>query len=117
MSGKRPISIKGQGLVEYALILVLVAVVVIIVLAIFGPAVGSAFSSIMDPFGEGIGQGPADPDDPDPGVGPPRDCYSTILIPIMVGAMGVATAMSQYIPDRWMEKFSLPIPKSHNGLN
>jgi len=38
---------RGQGLVEYALILVLVAVVVIVVLALLGPAVGNIFSNIM----------------------------------------------------------------------
>lgn len=39
---------KGQGLVEYALILVLVAVVVIGVLTILGPAIGDIFSSILN---------------------------------------------------------------------
>ena len=38
---------EGQGLVEYALILVLVAVVVIAILTLLGPAVGNVFSSIM----------------------------------------------------------------------
>jgi pilus assembly protein Flp/PilA len=38
---------KGQGLVEYALILVLVAVVVIAVLTLLGPAIGNIFSTIM----------------------------------------------------------------------
>ena len=38
---------KGQGLVEYALILVLVAVVVIAVLALLGPAIGNIFKNIM----------------------------------------------------------------------
>ena len=38
---------KGQGLVEYALILVLVAVVVLLILAVFGPAVGNMFSYIV----------------------------------------------------------------------
>ncbi len=38
---------KGQGLVEYALILVLVAIVVIAVLALVGPAVGNVFSNII----------------------------------------------------------------------
>lgn len=38
---------KGQGLVEYALILVLVAIVVIAVLTLLGPAVGNIFSNIM----------------------------------------------------------------------
>jgi pilus assembly protein Flp/PilA len=36
----------GQGLVEYALILVLVAVVVIAVLMLLGPVVGNMFSTI-----------------------------------------------------------------------
>ena len=37
---------KGQGLVEYALILVLVAIVVIAVLMILGPTIGNTFSLI-----------------------------------------------------------------------
>ncbi len=37
---------KGQGLVEYALILVLVAIVVIAVLMIMGPTIGNTFSLI-----------------------------------------------------------------------
>ena len=37
---------KGQGLVEYALILVLVAIVVIVVLAILGPQIANIFSQI-----------------------------------------------------------------------
>ncbi len=38
---------KGQGLVEYALILVLVAIVVIVILALLGPAVGNVFSNVV----------------------------------------------------------------------
>lgn len=38
---------KGQGLVEYALILVLVAVVVIAILVLLGPTIGNVFSSII----------------------------------------------------------------------
>jgi pilus assembly protein Flp/PilA len=37
---------KGQGLVEYALILVLVAIVVFAALMILGPIIGNAFSTI-----------------------------------------------------------------------
>ena len=37
---------KGQGLVEYALILVLVAIVVIAVLMILGPMIGNVFSKV-----------------------------------------------------------------------
>jgi pilus assembly protein Flp/PilA len=38
---------EGQGLVEYALILVLVAIVVIVILALLGPAIGNIFSRIV----------------------------------------------------------------------
>ncbi|MEJ5223069.1 MAG: Flp family type IVb pilin [Anaerolineales bacterium] len=37
---------RGQGLVEYALILVLVAVVIIAVLAVMGPVIGNMFSKV-----------------------------------------------------------------------
>jgi len=37
---------KGQGLVEYALILVLVAVVVIAVLTLLGPIIGNVFTKV-----------------------------------------------------------------------
>lgn len=37
----------GQGLVEYAFILVLVAIVVIVVLAIMGPQIGNVFSQVI----------------------------------------------------------------------
>jgi pilus assembly protein Flp/PilA len=37
---------KGQGLVEYALILVLVAIVVIVALTALGPIIGDVFSDI-----------------------------------------------------------------------
>ena len=37
---------KGQGLVEYALILVLVAIVVIAVLMLLGPIIGNVFSTL-----------------------------------------------------------------------
>ena len=39
---------KGQGLVEYALILVLVAIVIIIILSVLGPAIGNVFSQIIN---------------------------------------------------------------------
>ena len=37
----------AQGLVEYALILVLVAIVVIVILALLGPAIGNIFSTVL----------------------------------------------------------------------
>ena len=38
---------RGQGLVEYALILVFVAIVVIAILLLLGPVVGNVFSNIV----------------------------------------------------------------------
>lgn len=39
---------QGQGLVEYALILVLVAVVVVAILALLGPQIGNIFSKVTN---------------------------------------------------------------------
>jgi len=44
---KQHLSVRGQGLVEYALILVLVAIVVIAILIIMGPAIGNLYSNIV----------------------------------------------------------------------
>jgi pilus assembly protein Flp/PilA len=41
-----PANEDGQGLVEYALILVLVAIVAIAILALLGPQIGNVFSQI-----------------------------------------------------------------------
>ena len=38
---------RGQGLVEYALIMLLVALIVIVSLALLGPAVGNVFSNLI----------------------------------------------------------------------
>jgi pilus assembly protein Flp/PilA len=43
----RQLQRKGQGLVEYALILVLVAIVIIVILSVLGPAIGNVFSRIV----------------------------------------------------------------------
>jgi len=37
----------GQGLVEYAMIIILVAIVVMLLLLLLGPAVGNMFSNII----------------------------------------------------------------------
>ncbi|NCP87583.1 MAG: pilus assembly protein [Anaerolineae bacterium CG_4_9_14_3_um_filter_57_17] len=42
---------KGQGLVEYALILVLVAVIVIAALTVLGPLIGNVFTKINSSLG------------------------------------------------------------------
>jgi pilus assembly protein Flp/PilA len=38
---------NGQGLVEYALILILVAMIVLVIMAVFGQAVGNMFSNVV----------------------------------------------------------------------
>ncbi len=38
---------QGQGLIEYALIIVFVAMVVIFLVVLFGPAVGNVYSNIL----------------------------------------------------------------------
>ena len=42
---------KGQGLVEYALILVLVAIVVIAVITLVGPQIGNVLSQVVSALG------------------------------------------------------------------
>jgi len=41
---------KGQGLVEYALMILLVGIVVVILVALFGTSVGNLFSNIVANF-------------------------------------------------------------------
>ena len=41
----------GQGLVEYALILILVAIVVIAILALIGPQLGNVVNQFLDFIG------------------------------------------------------------------
>jgi len=38
---------KGQGLVEYALLILLVGIAVIVLLALFGTGVGNMFSNVI----------------------------------------------------------------------
>lgn len=39
---------KGQGLIEYAFIIILVALVIIAVLALLGPAIVNTYQTIID---------------------------------------------------------------------
>lgn len=47
MLGSKP---HGQGLVEYALMIMLVGIVVIVILALFGTGIGNMFSNIIANF-------------------------------------------------------------------
>ncbi len=39
---------EGQGLVEYALVIVLVAVVIVLIVAVLGPQIGNMFSRVTN---------------------------------------------------------------------
>lgn len=41
---------RGQGLVEYAMIIMLVGIIVIVMLALFGSGVGNMFSNVIANF-------------------------------------------------------------------
>ena len=41
---------EGQGLVEYALIILFIAIVVVAILLIFGPAIGDLYSTVVTNF-------------------------------------------------------------------
>ena len=43
----KPAEMKGQGLLEYALIMILVAVIVLVILALLGPQVGGMYSNVV----------------------------------------------------------------------
>ena len=44
---RRVVIEAGQGLIEYALIIILVAMIVLILLTLFGESVGNLFSNIV----------------------------------------------------------------------
>lgn len=52
---------KGQGLVEYALILVLVSVAVIGILVQLGPQISNVFQTVVDNLDVGAGETQPDP--------------------------------------------------------
>jgi Flp pilus assembly pilin Flp len=41
----------GQGLLEYAFILILIAIALIVALSVFGPAIGGVYSNITEALG------------------------------------------------------------------
>lgn len=41
---------KGQGLFEYAMIILLVAILVLVLVAMIGPAVGDMYSNVVGAF-------------------------------------------------------------------
>ena len=92
---------RGQGLVEYALILVLVAIVIIVILALLGPSIGNIYSNIVthlveDPQG-GDGGGGGE-DGGDDGGGGEEDCYGSLLLPYLIGTATLSWLMLRSAP-------------------
>jgi pilus assembly protein Flp/PilA len=100
---------KGQGLVEYALIVVLVSLVSIIALQVLGPYVGNVFSTLnytlgrVAEYSEDIAAG----EEPSVDIEEetqhwwhhhPGECYGTLLLPIMVFTSGGIAAISNRLP-------------------
>ena len=78
---------RGQGLVEYALILVLVAIVVIAILLVLGPQVGGVFSNVVANLERvGIGGGYTVTFNGSPNVGKSgtTSCTYTASVPVKV---------------------------------
>lgn len=39
---------EGQGLIEYAMIIMMVAIIVVVVLTLMGPTIGNMYSNVMN---------------------------------------------------------------------
>jgi len=70
---------KGQGLVEYALILALIAIVSIVALTLLGTTVSDVFSQITEALSGDGGGGDGQPP-------PGGTCYGSLLLPYLIGS-------------------------------
>ena len=70
---------KGQGLVEYALILALIAIVSIVALSLLGTTVSDVFSQITEALSGDGGGGDGQPP-------PGGTCYGSLLLPYLIGS-------------------------------
>jgi pilus assembly protein Flp/PilA len=82
---------RGQGLVEYALILALVAIVVIVVLSILGPTVGNIHSNVVAGL-EDVSSSEEAPE-------PETDCYGSLLLPYLVGLTTLFSLVFRLTPN------------------
>ena len=91
---------KGQGLVEYAFILVLVAIVIIVILALLGPSVGNIYSNVVVHLAENPqgGDGGGGGDGGDESGGGEEDCYGSLLLPYLVGTTMLSWTMLRLAP-------------------
>lgn len=89
---------RGQGLVEYALILVLISLVSIIALQLLGPNVGNVFSTINYALTRVLEYTADIEAGEEPSTETPPECYGTLLLPIMVLASGTIASVSNRFP-------------------
>ena len=84
----------GQGLVEYALILVLIALVVIAVLTALGTTTSAIFNSIttaLTPTEANL----------------PPDCYGSLLLPYLIGLTGALSLLLKSPPNQTCSESSV----------
>ena len=103
----KPQRFRGQGLVEYALILVLVAIVVIVILAVLGPEIGNVFSGVVSALEQVSERAAATPEASGPESEPPPECYGTLLLPIMLAATAMVTVLTRFLPAAQVERLFL----------
>ena len=84
---------KGQSLIEYALMLVLISIVVVILLGAIGDRVNSTFSTVA-------GALQAEPEEIRQSLDSPPECYSSLLLPIMLAAAGAGVGLSNKLPKK-----------------
>jgi pilus assembly protein Flp/PilA len=76
----------GQGLVEYALILMLVAMGVIVVLSILGTNVSAAYSGVVAALQHEVSSEPEE------------DCYGSLLLPFLMGSTALLKLVFRLAP-------------------
>jgi pilus assembly protein Flp/PilA len=81
---------KGQGLVEYALLLVLVAIVCIAAITVLGTSVSNIFGQLAEEFAGGGGGAPP----------PGGTCYGSLLLPYLIGSTILFLLIFKLAPQR-----------------
>jgi pilus assembly protein Flp/PilA len=87
----------GQGVIEYALILVLVALTVIIAMYMLGPSIGNVYSEAAAEIDGVVAPPGATPTPLSSNPGP--QCYGSLLLPYMAGFTGTLVAALHFLPD------------------
>jgi Flp pilus assembly pilin Flp len=106
MKGKRLLQQRGQGIIEYALIVLLVGLISVSGLNLLGVDVGGAFQDVVD-FLAGAGTvGPPGGEDPagDPGEDPPEDFTTLFYDNFLDGDSSWTSIKNRLFNGKWMAK-------------